>query len=182
MKNDLTNQTFKNSDGTEYVVLAGYENGEIVLDENGNPQYSYSYSTVAIEGSTSIWDDPTYSLFTVAAAADESFYSTIKVAAMQEASGMVAYSFGRNSVLAQAFTLNAAGWGLPLYNFFGQNEWFDGINVDAVVAEEKGILQIHLCIGVRLTDTQVGYYHILTQFSEIGTTEVPDLSSLFSIN
>ena len=37
MKNDLTNQTFKNSDGTEYVVLAGYENGEIVFVEKTNP-------------------------------------------------------------------------------------------------------------------------------------------------
>lgn len=37
MKNDLTKQTFKNSDGTEYVVLAGYENSEIVFVEKDNP-------------------------------------------------------------------------------------------------------------------------------------------------
>lgn len=36
-KNDLTNKTFKNLDGTEYVVLAGYENGEIVFVEKDNP-------------------------------------------------------------------------------------------------------------------------------------------------
>ena len=35
-KNDLTNKTFKNSDGTEYVVLAGYEDSEIVFVEKAN--------------------------------------------------------------------------------------------------------------------------------------------------
>ena len=35
--NDLTSKTFKNSNGTEYVVLVGYENGEIVFVEKANP-------------------------------------------------------------------------------------------------------------------------------------------------
>ena len=158
------------------------EDGKVVVDENGNPQYSESFTKSPLEGRTSIWGDETLSMLTVAAAADDEFYKTIRVAGMQEADGMYAYSFGANPVLAQAFTANAAGWGFTLYNLYAQAGYFDGVNVDVIVAPASGILQVHLVIGLKFPDGSSGYYHILSQFSNIGTTEAPDLSPLFGAN
>lgn len=55
MKNDLTKQTFKNSDGTEYVVLAGYENSEIVFVEKDNPDAELYFACDAKIGNSRLY-------------------------------------------------------------------------------------------------------------------------------
>ena len=153
------------------------ENGEVETDADGNPLVGDSFTVDPIPGSSSIWDDPDYSLITLAAAADDSFYSNITVAGVQEANGYTVYDFGQSPELAAAMVLNAAGYGISLFNAYSQNELFDYTYVSAVVTDE--LVQVAVYIGFSMGDGTVAYYNIVSTFYNIGTTTAPDLSPLF---
>ena len=153
------------------------ENGEVETDANGNPLVGDSFTVDPIPGSSSIWDDPDYSLITLAAAADDSFYSNITVAGVQEANGYTVYDFGQSPELAAAMVLNAAGYGISLYNTYVQNQLFNYTYVSAIVTDSA--IQVTVYLPVPMEDHSIGYYNIVSTFYKVGTTTAPDLSPLF---
>ena len=73
-KNDLSNKTFIGSDGTEYVVLAGYEDSEIMFVEKTNPNAELHFACDA-----KIENSRLYSSYKVSyTVTKDEFFSVIK--------------------------------------------------------------------------------------------------------